>query len=70
MAETGGGLRSSERPVYDTYETYGPQLLRSGKVTMAQLNDAVRHVLTLKYLAGMFTDPDQGSDAAGGQRVS
>ena len=28
---------------------------------MAQLNDAVRHVLTLKYLAGMFSNPDQGS---------
>ena len=24
---------------------------------MTQLNDAVRHVLTLKYLAGMFTHP-------------
>ena len=24
---------------------------------MAQLNNAVRHVLTLKYLAGMFANP-------------
>jgi beta-glucosidase len=31
------------------------------KITMTQLNDAVRHVLTLKYLAGMFTRPGQGS---------
>ncbi len=54
---------TSTNPVYDTYETYGPQLLRSGKITMRQLNDAVRHVLTLKYLAGMFSHPDQGSDA-------
>jgi beta-glucosidase len=54
---------SSTNPVYDTYETYGHSLLRQGKITMAELNDAVRHVLTLKYLAGMFTDPDQGSDA-------
>ncbi len=54
---------SSTNPVYDTYETYGPQLLAQGKITMAQLNDAVRHVLTLKYLAGMFSNPDQGSDA-------
>ena len=30
---------------------------------MTQLNDAVRHVLTLKYLAGMFSNPFQGSDA-------
>jgi beta-glucosidase len=49
--------------VYDTYETYGPKLLRQGKITMAELNNAVRHVLTLKYLAGMFSNPDQGSDA-------
>jgi beta-glucosidase len=54
---------SSTNPVYDTYETYGPQLLREGKITMKQLNDAVRHVLTLKYLAGMFSNPYQGSDA-------
>ncbi len=54
---------TSTNPVYDTYGTYGPQLLKSGKITMAQLNDAVRHVLTLKYLAGMFSNPYQGSDA-------
>ena len=42
---------------YSTYANYGPQLLASGKITMAQLNDAVRHVLTLKYLAGMFSHP-------------
>src|ERR1700735_229416 len=42
---------------YSTYDNYGPQLLASGKITMAQLNDAVRHVLTLKYLAGMFAHP-------------
>jgi beta-glucosidase len=50
-------------PIYDTFDTYGPQLLREGKITMAQLNTAVRHVLTLKYLAGMFSDPYPGSDA-------
>src|ERR1035437_7598919 len=42
---------------YSNYANYGPQLLASGKITMAQLNDAVRHVLTLKYLAGMFSHP-------------
>ncbi|MBV8998072.1 MAG: glycosyl hydrolase, partial [Solirubrobacterales bacterium] len=51
------------QPLFSTYEAYGPQLLAQGKVTMAQLNEAVRHVLTLKYLAGMFSDPYQGSDA-------
>ncbi len=42
---------------YSTFANYGPQLLASGKITMRQLNTAVRHVLTLKYLAGMFTHP-------------
>ncbi|HXO13905.1 MAG TPA: beta-glucosidase BglX [Mycobacterium sp.] len=40
-----------------TYANYGPALLAAGKITMTQLDDAVRHVLTLKYLAGMFTHP-------------
>ena len=46
-----------------TYANAGPGLLASGKITTKQLNDAVRHVLTLKYLAGMFSHSDQGSDA-------
>jgi beta-glucosidase len=54
---------TSTNPVYNTYGTYGPQLLHDGKITMAQLNDAVRHVLTLKYLAGMFSNPYQGGDS-------
>ncbi len=54
---------SAGNPIYSTYATYGPQLLREGKITMQQLNTAVRHVLTLKYLAGMFSNPYQGSDA-------
>ncbi len=54
---------TSGNPIYDTFDTYGPQLLAEGKITMAQLNTAVRHVLTLKYLAGMFSDPYPGSDA-------
>jgi len=48
---------------YSTYANHGPELLRSGKITMAQLNDAVRHVLTLKYLAGMFAHPYPGNPA-------
>jgi beta-glucosidase len=40
-----------------TYENAGPQLLAQGKITMTQLDNAVRHVLTLKYLAGMFAQP-------------
>ena len=46
-----------------TYAAFGPQLLASGKITTAQLNTAVRRVLTLKYLAGMFSHPYPGSAA-------
>jgi beta-glucosidase len=42
---------------YSTYANNGPQLLASGKITMKQLNTAVRRVLTLKYLAGLFAHP-------------
>jgi beta-glucosidase len=42
---------------YSTYTDYGPGLVRSGKVSMATINNDVRHVLTLKYLAGMFAHP-------------
>jgi beta-glucosidase len=43
--------------VSSTYLNTGPQLLAQGKITMAQLNNDVRHVLNLKYLAGMFDNP-------------
>jgi beta-glucosidase len=42
---------------YATYPAYGPGLVRSGKVSIATINNDVRHVLTLKYLAGMFAHP-------------
>jgi beta-glucosidase len=48
---------------YSTYANNGPALLASGKITMTQLNTAVRRVLTLKYLAGMFDNPYPGSTA-------
>ena len=60
--------RGADEPDYSTYANYGPQLLSSGKITMAQLNDAVRHVLTLKYLAGMFSDPYPGQHDACAER--
>ena len=40
-----------------TYANAGPQLLAQHKITMAQLNNSVRHVLTLKYLAGHVRPP-------------
>ena len=42
---------------YSTYDNFGPQLVAQGKIKMSTLNNAVRRVLTLKYLAGMFAHP-------------
>lgn len=42
---------------YSTYTLYGQDLVKSGKVSMATINNDVRHVLTLKFLAGMFAHP-------------
>jgi len=42
---------------YATYPAFGPDLVRTGQVSMATINNDVRHVLTLKYLAGMFDHP-------------
>ena len=42
---------------FATYNNNGPALLRQGKISIAQVNNDVRHVLTLKYLAGMFDHP-------------
>ena len=54
-------------PVESTFDCFGPQLLAEGRITMGQLNAAVRHVLVLKYLAGMvwhpITDPSRVSGA-------
>jgi beta-glucosidase len=42
---------------YSTYTLYGPGLVNSGKVSMATINNDVRHVLNLKFLAGLFAHP-------------
>ena len=39
------------------YSKYLPDLIKSGKVTMAELDDATRHVLNVKYDMGLFNDP-------------
>src|ERR1700729_2819382 len=35
---------STGNPIFSTYNEYGPQLLTQGKITMPELNNAVRHV--------------------------
>jgi beta-glucosidase len=42
---------------FATYDAYGQDLVKSGQVSMATINNDVRHVLTLKFLAGMFDHP-------------
>ena len=42
---------------FSTYTLYLANLVKSGKVSMATINNDVRHVLTLKYLAGLFAHP-------------
>lgn len=43
--------------VSTTYSAYGPALVKSGAVSTAQVDAAVRRVLRLKYLAGVFDHP-------------
>ncbi|HKM98381.1 MAG TPA: beta-glucosidase BglX, partial [Buttiauxella sp.] len=39
------------------YSKYLPELVQSGAVPMAELDDAARHVLNVKYDMGLFNDP-------------
>jgi beta-glucosidase len=43
--------------INSTYTNFGPGLVLSGKLPLAQVNDDVRQVLRLKFLAGMFDHP-------------
>ena len=53
----------SDLPEGGSYKTLGEQV-RTGKVSMAALDDAVRHMLTLKFRAGLFENPYADADAA------
>ncbi|MGK3140733.1 beta-glucosidase BglX [Pantoea sp. C2G6] len=39
------------------YSKYLPDLVKSGQVSMAEIDDAARHVLNVKYDMGLFNDP-------------
>ncbi len=41
------------------YSKYLPALVKSGAVSMSEIDDAVRHVLNVKYDMGLFNDPYQ-----------
>ncbi|GAV01281.1 hypothetical protein RvY_12018 [Ramazzottius varieornatus] len=40
-----------------TYNTHGPQLVQSGKVSTATIDGAVRNVLRIKFRLGLFDNP-------------
>ncbi len=42
---------------YSTYTNYGPDLVKAGQVSLTTINNDVRHVLALKFLAGLFDHP-------------
>ncbi|HET6586356.1 MAG TPA: beta-glucosidase BglX [Oleiagrimonas sp.] len=53
-----------------TYLEQLPELVREGKVPMAEINTAVRHVLEAKYRLGLFQDPFRyGKDRARARRI-
>ncbi|HXF43100.1 MAG TPA: beta-glucosidase BglX [Pyrinomonadaceae bacterium] len=39
------------------YNQYGEQLLKEGKISMAEIDQAVRHVLRIKFRLGLFERP-------------
>ncbi len=51
--------------VADIYRKTLPALVRSGALPVAELDEAVRRVLRLKYRLGLFSDPYRGVSAAG-----
>jgi beta-glucosidase len=40
-----------------TYENYLPELVRSGRISQKQIDDAVRRILRLKFELGLFENP-------------
>ncbi|MCF8359201.1 MAG: glycoside hydrolase family 3 C-terminal domain-containing protein [Prolixibacteraceae bacterium] len=40
-----------------SYETYLKELLHEGAISQQQINDAVRRILTVKFILGLFDDP-------------
>ena len=52
------------------YREHLPELVRTGKVTSAQLDDAVRPILELKYRLGLFTHPYVDLDRFRAEQVS
>jgi beta-glucosidase len=50
--------------VSTNFRDFGAQLVASGQVSMARINDAVRRILRVKFLAGLFDHPYANPDTA------
>jgi beta-glucosidase len=48
---------TDQEMVSTNFRDFGPQLVRSGKVSMRRINDAVRRILRVKFRAGLFEHP-------------
>ncbi len=55
--------------VSTNYVNFGKQLLAQGKITMAQINDAVRRILRVKFRAGLFDHPYVNWQAADSKQL-
>jgi beta-glucosidase len=51
------GAGTDMEMVSTNYVDFGKQLLAQGKITMAQIDDAVRRILRVKFRAGLFEHP-------------
>ncbi|MFN8583251.1 MAG: glycoside hydrolase family 3 N-terminal domain-containing protein [Gemmatimonadaceae bacterium] len=49
--------------VSEIYRSSFPALVRSGRLSLAAIDDAARHVLQFKYRLGLFDNPYRASDA-------
>jgi beta-glucosidase len=56
-AQLGINAGTDMEMVSTNYVDFGKQLLAQGKITMAQINDAVRRILRVKFRAGLFEHP-------------
>jgi beta-glucosidase len=56
-AQLGINAGTDMEMVSTNYVDFGKQLLAQGKITMAQIDDAVRRILRVKFRAGLFEHP-------------
>src|SRR3954449_3501763 len=60
---------TDQEMVSTNFRDFGPQLVRSGRVSMRRINDAVRRILRVKFRAGLFEHPYADVAAAPGKQL-